>query len=58
MLAISNTTVSPGKAESQQMRVMAPKGAQVRLRLRIGFTLEGGEQVQDQVDFASFPAFS
>jgi AP-1 complex subunit gamma-1 len=58
MLAISNSTVTPGKAESQQMRVMAPKGAQIRLRLRVGFTVEGGEQVQDQVDFASFPSFS
>ena len=57
MLAISNTTVNPGKAETQQMRVMAPKGAQVRLRLRVGFALQGGEQVQDQVDFSSFPAF-
>lgn len=57
MLAISNSTVSPGKAETQQMRVMAPKGAQVRLRLRVGFSVEGGQQVQDQVDFAGFPAF-
>jgi AP-1 complex subunit gamma-1 len=58
MLAISNSTITSGKAETQQMRVMAPKGAQVRLRLRIGFNSSNGEQVQDQVDFASFPVLS
>lgn len=57
MLAISNSTVTSDKVETQQMRVMAPKGAQVRLRLRVGFSVEG-QQVQDQVDFAGFPAFS
>ena len=29
--------------------------SQVRLRLRVGFDV-GGTEVQDQVDFASFPA--
>ena len=59
MLPISNSSVAAGKAETQQMRVMAPGGAQVRLRLRIGFNAEGGAgAVQDQVDFAGFPAFS
>ncbi|UZJ54989.1 hypothetical protein CBS101457_004309 [Exobasidium rhododendri] len=58
MLAISNSTITPRKPETQQMRVMAPKGSQVRLRLRIGFNGSGGEQVQDQVDFASFPTLS
>lgn len=55
MLAISNSSIRPAKAEMQQMRVMAPKGAQIRLRLKIGFSIEGGDQVQDQVDFAKFP---
>lgn len=59
MLAISNSTVLPGKTETQQMRVMASRGATVRLRLRIGFTVQGtGEAVQDQVDFSSFPALA
>lgn len=56
MLAISNSTILPGKTETQQMRVMASKGATVRLRLRVAFTVQGtGEAVQDQVDFSSFP---
>lgn len=58
MLAISNANVSPSAQETQQMRVMTPKGAQVRLRLRIGFTTASGQSVQDQVDFADFPVLS
>lgn len=58
MLAISNANVSPSSTETQQMRVMTPKGAQVRLRLRIGFTTASGQTVQDQVDFADFPVLS
>jgi AP-1 complex subunit gamma-1 len=58
MLAISNSSITSSKSETQQMRVMAPKGAQIRLRLRIGFSIEGGDQVQDQVDFAGFPALT
>lgn len=59
MLAISNATVGVGATETQQMRVMAPKGSQVRLRLRISFMPDGaGDAVQDQVDFASFPVLS
>jgi AP-1 complex subunit gamma-1 len=55
MLAMSNGNVSPGTAETQQMRIIAPPGAQIRLRLRVTFQ-KGGEQIQDQVDFASFPS--
>jgi AP-1 complex subunit gamma-1 len=55
MLAASNSTVLPGKTETQQMRVMAPSGTQIRLRLRIAFSVAGA-QVQEQVDFAGFPA--
>ena len=54
MLAMSNGNISPGTAETQQMRIIAPPGAQIRLRLRVTFQT-GGEQIQDQVDFASFP---
>ena len=56
MLAMSNSDISPGTLETQQMRVMAPQGSQIRLRLRISFAKQGGEQVQDQTDFAQFPA--
>lgn len=55
MLAMTNGNVSPGATESQQMRIIAPQGAQIRLRLRITFSV-GGSAIQDQVDFNSFPA--
>ncbi|TDL23779.1 Adaptor protein complex AP-1 gamma subunit [Rickenella mellea] len=54
MLPMSNTTVNPGATETQQMRVLAPVGSNVRLRLRISYSL-AGKPVQDQVDFAGFP---
>jgi len=56
MLPMSNTTISPGAVETQQMRVLAPQGSQVRLRLRIGYMTNTGQLVQDQVDFSGFPA--
>ncbi|EPQ32303.1 uncharacterized protein PFL1_00499 [Pseudozyma flocculosa PF-1] len=53
MQAISNPDVVPGKTETQAMRVMAPQSAQIRLRLRIMFSVDGGEQnVADQVDWS------
>ncbi len=55
MLAMSNGDVRPGTAETQQMRIIAPQGAQIRLRLRIGFT-KSGETISDQQDFGGFPA--
>jgi AP-1 complex subunit gamma-1 len=70
MQAMSNTTVNAGSTETQQMRVLAPAGvscisqlflakadrqSQVRLRMRITYTV-GGQNVQDQQDFAGFPA--
>ncbi|KAH9916322.1 adaptin N terminal region-domain-containing protein [Fomitopsis serialis] len=54
MLPMSNPDVQPGAVETQQMRVIAPVGANVRLRLRISFSV-GGRAVQDQVDFNGFP---
>ncbi|KAJ9098042.1 hypothetical protein QFC19_006477 [Naganishia cerealis] len=57
MLAMSNGDVSPGSTETQQMRIIAPPGAQIRLRLRISFSkADSGEAVQEQVDFSGFPA--
>jgi len=54
MLPMSNPDVQPGAVETQQMRVIAPVGANVRLRLRISYSV-GGRAVQDQVDFNGFP---
>ncbi|KAI0923769.1 clathrin associated protein complex large subunit, variant 2 [Taiwanofungus camphoratus] len=54
MLPMSNPDIHPGAVENQQMRVMAPVGANVRLRLRIAYSL-AGRAVQDQVDFNGFP---
>ncbi|KDE04276.1 AP-1 complex subunit gamma-1 [Microbotryum lychnidis-dioicae p1A1 Lamole] len=55
MLAMSKTDVGPGATETQQLRVMvAAPGALVRLRLRVGYVVDG-EQKQEQTDF-SFPA--
>ncbi|KAK0551520.1 clathrin associated protein complex large subunit [Tilletia horrida] len=56
MLPISNAKVSPGSTETQQLRIIAAPGAQIRLRLRVAFQTAAGQQVQDQVDFAAFPA--
>ncbi|TCD63708.1 clathrin associated protein complex large subunit [Steccherinum ochraceum] len=55
MLPISSPDVAPGATETQQMRVIAPAGANIRLRLRLTFTVNG-QPVQDQIDFAGFPA--
>ncbi|KAI0328705.1 Adaptor protein complex AP-1 gamma subunit [Cubamyces sp. BRFM 1775] len=54
MAPISSPDVHPGRVETQEMRVLAPVGANVRLRLRISFNV-AGRAVQDQVDFAGFP---
>jgi len=54
LLPISNSTVQPGAVETQQLRIKAPVGSAIRLRLRISFT-RGGQNIQDQVDFSGFP---
>ncbi|KAG8214996.1 adaptin N terminal region-domain-containing protein [Butyriboletus roseoflavus] len=54
MLPMSNPDVRPGATETQQMRVIAPPGSNVRLRLRVAFTFSG-QVIQDQVDFSGFP---
>ncbi|KAF7294435.1 AP-1 complex subunit gamma [Mycena kentingensis (nom. inval.)] len=54
MLPMSNSDVNPGAVETQKLRVIAPVGSAVRLRLRISYTV-GGRAVQDQVDFSGFP---
>ncbi|KAG2071529.1 Adaptor protein complex AP-1 gamma subunit [Suillus decipiens] len=54
MLPMSNSDIQPGTTETQQMRVMAPPGANIRLRLRISYAI-AGQAVQDQIDFSGFP---
>ncbi|PFH51905.1 hypothetical protein AMATHDRAFT_58122 [Amanita thiersii Skay4041] len=54
MLPMSSPNVNPGATETQQMRVIAPVGSAIRLRLRISFTIDG-QTYQDQVDFSGFP---
>ncbi|PPQ78711.1 hypothetical protein CVT26_005558 [Gymnopilus dilepis] len=54
MLPMSNPNINPGAVETQQMRVVAPVGSNVRLRLRIAYSI-AGQAHQDQVDFAGFP---
>ncbi|CAH7665880.1 AP-1 complex subunit gamma-1 [Phakopsora pachyrhizi] len=54
MLAISNSDINPGITETQQLRIMFPPGATIRLRLRISYTTSTGENKQDQTDY-SFP---
>ncbi|KDR80519.1 hypothetical protein GALMADRAFT_61272 [Galerina marginata CBS 339.88] len=54
MLPMSNPNINPGAVETQQMRVVAPAGSNVRLRLRIAYSV-AGQNYQEQVDFAGFP---
>ncbi|KAJ7224397.1 adaptin N terminal region-domain-containing protein, partial [Mycena pura] len=54
MLPMSTPDINPGAVETQRMRVIAPIGSAVRLRLRISYTV-GGRAVQEQVDFSGFP---
>ncbi|WVN88222.1 uncharacterized protein L203_103423 [Cryptococcus depauperatus CBS 7841] len=54
MQAISNTDIAPNSTETQQMRIHAPAGASIRLRMRITFT-KGGQTITDQQDFSGFP---
>ncbi|EJD47874.1 Adaptor protein complex AP-1 gamma subunit [Auricularia subglabra TFB-10046 SS5] len=54
MLPISSSSVLPGAVETQQLRIKAPVGAHIRLRLRVQYQL-GAQPVQEQVDFSGFP---
>ncbi|KAF8597669.1 Adaptor protein complex AP-1 gamma subunit [Ceratobasidium sp. AG-I] len=55
MLPMSSADVQPGAVETQSMKILAPPGSQVKLRIRVSFTGSAGA-IQDQVDFAGFPA--
>ncbi|KAG8836016.1 clathrin associated protein complex large subunit [Serendipita sp. 400] len=54
MAPMSNADVHPGKTETQALRIVAPPGSSIRLRLRVSFTM-GGQSIVDQVDFNGFP---
>lgn len=55
MQAMSKPDVAPGATETQQLRILAPAGSQIRLRLRIAYSKDG-QQITDQQDFSGFPA--
>ncbi|WVQ99305.1 hypothetical protein IAU59_006437 [Kwoniella sp. CBS 9459] len=55
MQAMSSSDIAAGGVETQQMRIHAPAGASIRLRMRITYS-RGGQNVTDQQDFAGFPA--
>ncbi|CAE6394349.1 unnamed protein product [Rhizoctonia solani] len=52
---LQDADVNPGNVETQVLKILAPPGSQVKLRIRIAFTGSAGA-IQDQVDFAGFPA--
>ncbi|KAF8475303.1 Adaptor protein complex AP-1 gamma subunit [Russula ochroleuca] len=54
MQPMSRPDVNPGATETQQMRVTAPVGANIRLRIRISYSMSG-RPIQEQVDFSGFP---
>ncbi|CAE6419473.1 unnamed protein product [Rhizoctonia solani] len=55
MLPMSSADVNPGNVETQVLKILAPPGSQVKLRIRVAFTGSGGP-IQEQLDFAGFPA--
>ncbi|EUC60879.1 gamma-adaptin (adaptor HA1/AP1 adaptin gamma subunit), putative [Rhizoctonia solani AG-3 Rhs1AP] len=55
MLPMSSADVNPGNVETQVLKILAPPGSLVKLRIRIAFTGSKGA-VQEQLDFAGFPA--
>ncbi|WWC89432.1 uncharacterized protein L201_004356 [Kwoniella dendrophila CBS 6074] len=55
MQAMSSSEVSGNSTETQQMRINAPAGASIRLRMRISYT-KSGQNITDQQDFSGFPA--
>ncbi|ANB12545.1 Apl4p [Sugiyamaella lignohabitans] len=52
--ALSSSTVTPGQTARQLMKVSGAPNTNVRLRLRIAYSVNGGE-VKEQVDFNKFP---
>nr|GAT46773.1 gamma-adaptin [Mycena chlorophos] len=54
MLPLSNSNISPGAVETQKLKVVAPVGSAIRLRIKLSFAVNG-RVVQDQVDFSGFP---
>lgn len=52
--SLSSSTVNAGESATQVLKVSGTPGTNVRLRLRIMYTLDGAE-VKEQVDFGKFP---
>ncbi|EJF64273.1 gamma-adaptin [Dichomitus squalens] len=54
MAPISSPTIRPGIVETQELRVLSPAGAALRLKLRIAYNV-GGRAVQEEIVFSGFP---
>ncbi|CAN6596244.1 AP-1 complex subunit gamma-1 [Trichomonascus vanleenenianus] len=52
---LSSTTLGPDATATQNMRVSGPENANVKLRLRIAYKIDG-QEVKEQIDFNKFPA--
>ncbi|KAG8791589.1 clathrin associated protein complex large subunit [Ceratobasidium sp. 428] len=55
VLPMPSADVQPGAVETQNLKILALPGIQIKLHIRFGFTA-GGNPVQEQIDFAGFPA--
>ncbi|PIL24942.1 hypothetical protein GSI_12829 [Ganoderma sinense ZZ0214-1] len=54
MAPISSPNVQPGGVETQELRVLTPVGAAIRLKLRIAYSV-AGRVVQEETVFSGFP---
>lgn len=53
--SLSSSVINSGQTATQQLKVSGTPGTNVRLRLRILYTLDG-QEFKEQVDFGKFPA--
>ncbi|KAM5533832.1 hypothetical protein V8D89_012495 [Ganoderma adspersum] len=54
MAPISSPIIQPGSTETQELRVLTPVGAAIRLKLRIAYSI-AGRVVQEETVFSGFP---
>lgn len=55
MQPLSQTSLQEGQSATQLLKIVCERGVSIKLRLRISFS-RNGEAVQEQLDFAKFPA--
>lgn len=53
--SLSSATIAPGQTATQSLKISGTPGGNVKLRLRIMYTVDG-QAVKEQVDFGKFPA--